>query len=236
MDEEPRAASRALAPRTLFLAWPLAAGAGFLALALYGTGPTSSVEIELTRAVQAADPAPARWSAEFMTALGNEPWFSLLAFSAVAAIFFWARRPSLAAFLAVAVGLRALSPVLKAIVDRPRPDAQVVEVASTLGSPSYPSGHVLGATLLFGFAMYCAERTIAAVPLRRAVQGGLLALIVLMGHARVELGHHWPSDVLGGWLVGALLVAALIWAHRRWERPAQVDAVAAADDLERSMS
>jgi membrane-associated phospholipid phosphatase len=29
------------------------------------------------------------------------------------------------------------------------------------------------------------------------------------------LGEHWPIDVLGGWIIGALMIAGLAWMHRR---------------------
>ena len=203
--------------RALVPLWLLLAALGAMALAAYGTQPTAHIEVEATQGIQAVDPAPLRWSAEFLTVVGNDPWYSLFALAAIGAMYFWARRPSLAVFLALAVMLRAVSPMIKAIVDRPRPDASLIDVASELGSASYPSGHVLGATLLCGFLVYCVERTVARVALRRGLQAGLIAAILLMGHARVEMGHHWPTDVVGGWLIGSLIVAGLVWGHRRWE-------------------
>ena len=197
--------------------WPLLAFAGVLALAAFGSMAPTTAEVELTRAIQGADPAPLRWSAVTMTAIGLDPWFSLIALASVIAVWWRSRSPSLALFLALAVLLRAVSPMVKAIVDRPRPTSDLVDVASTLGSPSYPSGHVLGATLLFGFLIYCVERTVPAEGPRRAIQAVLVSLILLMGHARVEMGHHWPTDVIGGWLIGAILLAGLVWGHRRWE-------------------
>jgi undecaprenyl-diphosphatase len=37
-----------------------------------------------------------------------------------------------------------------------------------------------------------------------------------VGLTRVWLGVHWPSDVLGGWLIGALIVALAVASYERW--------------------
>ena len=111
-----------------------------------------------------------------------------------------------------------LSVVVKGLVDRPRPSASLVDVAHQLGDPSFPSGHVLGATLFYGFLIYCAESAISNKRARRLVQGGLVMVIALMGYARVELGAHWPTDVLGGYAIGLLILGAMVWLHRQLGR------------------
>jgi undecaprenyl-diphosphatase len=37
-----------------------------------------------------------------------------------------------------------------------------------------------------------------------------------VGLTRVWLGVHWPSDVLGGWVLGAFVVAVAVGAYERW--------------------
>ena len=42
-------------------------------------------------------------------------------------------------------------------------------------------------------------------------------MILLIGASRVYLGAHWPSDVLGGYVLGALFLIGLIWLDWKWK-------------------
>lgn len=99
-------------------------------------------------------------------------------------------------------GALALGPVLKAVVERPRPalSDHVVFVHSW----SYPSGHSLNSMAVLGLLTVLAIRERPGA-LRRTALAVLGAfLVVVVGFSRVYLGVHWPSDVLAGWLIGVL--------------------------------
>ncbi len=53
----------------------------------------------------------------------------------------------------------------------------------------------------------------------RVVQGAFASIIVLMAYARVQLGEHWPTDALGGFALGLLILTAIVWLHRRMGQP-----------------
>jgi membrane-associated phospholipid phosphatase len=106
--------------------------------------------------------------------------------------------------------------VLKQLVNRPRPSHDLVGVLAPLSDPSFPSGHVVQYTALFGCAFFLvyvlAERSVI-----RTILLVLLAVpVVLVGPSRLYLGQHWLSDVLGGYAVAVLFLVPYCWAYARW--------------------
>ena len=124
--------------------------------------------------------------------------------------FGWAlarrRLPLLGAGLALTVtGAWWLETMTKLIVQRSRPE--LFRLASASGY-SFPSGHALVATCLYGALAFAFWRLA-----RRRWQRIALAVIAvlmpaLIGVSRIYLGVHYPTDVLGGWLAGLLWLAA----------------------------
>ena len=104
----------------------------------------------------------------------------------------------------------ALMGLIKAITARPRPLPSLVEVMATYPGFSYPSGHVIFFVQYFGF-LYLLVRTLTPSRfLQRAFLVVLSLPIGLVGYARIYVGAHWPSDVLGGYLLGGILLAAMV--------------------------
>ncbi|MCH7811437.1 MAG: phosphatase PAP2 family protein [Chloroflexi bacterium] len=223
-----RFSSQALRPTPVAAAWLALAGFTALLAAYVAAFSYSTWEVELTRGIQAASPGALDHVAEFMTFIGRSPISTVLPAIAIAALWLSGQR-RLSGFLALTALARLIAPIVKVLVDRPRPAAALVDVANQLSSPSFPSGHVLGATLFYGFLIYCAEY---AIPnrrtLRRTIQGGLALIIVLMAYARVQLGEHWPTDVLGGFALGLLILALIIGLHRLLGRPGHEERLAPA--------
>jgi undecaprenyl-diphosphatase len=124
-----------------------------------------------------------------------------------------------AAFQLVAWSSALLSALAKAIARRPRPlHPEIDVVVAPLGGSSFPSGHVLTYIGVYGFLAYLAHTLIRPAGLRRVVVGGLVGLIGLVGPSRVHQGHHWPSDVLGSYLLGLPFLAGVITLYRRTKR------------------
>lgn len=105
------------------------------------------------------------------------------------------------------------SQVLKALLSYPR---DVPQQGAVLVDPTaFPSGHSTAAMTLAACAVIAAPRAVRPIA---AGLGGLLALGV--GFSVVTLGWHYPSDVVGGFLLATiwtlLVVAALQFAEQRW--------------------
>ncbi|POX46323.1 hypothetical protein C3489_32055 [Streptomyces sp. Ru71] len=103
---------------------------------------------------------------------------------------------------------------LKAAVDRPRPVWR--DPVDSAHYAAYPSGHAMTATVVCGLLVWLVHAYGAGPGLRRTAVGVAVVSVAGVGATRVWLGVHWPSDVLGGWLLGAALVAVAVAAHLRW--------------------
>jgi undecaprenyl-diphosphatase len=110
--------------------------------------------------------------------------------------------------------MAVLLPLLKEVVERPRPDPELVKRRSGFDSSSFPSGHVTSATFLYGALLYFS----LALPLARAARAVVAAVcgffVVMTPIVSVWLGVHWPSDVLGSWLWVLVLLLPVIVLDR----------------------
>jgi undecaprenyl-diphosphatase len=114
--------------------------------------------------------------------------------------------------------------LLKEAVGRPRPAEDLVRVAEHPTSLSFPSGHVVTALVFFGLLLLLAPVVVRRPLPRLALQGFCLFVVLGMGPASVYTGAHWPSDVLGSYVLGILYLALALRYHRRW-RPAGEKAI-----------
>ncbi len=130
----------------------------------------------------------------------------------------WRRRWMAAAhWLAALVFGLTLTSLLEAAIDMPRPPTAPAGFG-------FPSVAVTMTTITFGFFAVLIAREL---PGRRRVWPYLLAgvVVTVVAFARLYLGAHWPSDLVGGTLFGILWLLVLGLAYRRhvarsfWMRP-----------------
>ena len=101
----------------------------------------------------------------------------------------------------------------KEIVDRPRPGE-----AEAIVNKGFPSGHALYAVLLSGVIWLFIVSKIPKLSVRMILLGVLIAWPVLTGLSRISMEKHWPSDVLGSYLLGILLLIIMKWTIPALER------------------
>jgi undecaprenyl-diphosphatase len=124
-----------------------------------------------------------------------------------------------ALILLIAVPGRVLTTwVAKELIERPRPSADLLDFTSQPSTFSFPSGHAAGAFVLYGLIFYLATLHVQNALVRSAIQAVCVVLIIGAGLERTYVGHHWPSDVLGGYWHGVLIVSAAIAIHQLGRR------------------
>jgi undecaprenyl-diphosphatase len=186
-----------------------AAGAGGALLALWAVFVRHSPD-DLDRDIYGdlhgrAGSGTARFAAHLTTIGDGAPLLAvlcLLGVLAFAALRSW--RPLLTSGGAVAVGA-VISTVVKVLADRARPPASGWLIADAHGN-SFPSGHTTVTTAGYlGLAVGVAA-LLRSPRARVLVVAAGAAFAVAIGWTRVELGVHWPTDVVAGWTVGLLAV------------------------------
>jgi undecaprenyl-diphosphatase len=188
-----------------------------LAFAAHGV-PYFAIDLDLAQAVQSVRNPTLDVVAEWLAWPGFPPQSNVL-FGALVLLVLACRQVKAAVWLLLAAGTSALLWFwIAPLVNRPRPSPDLVHVSAELPPGSFPSGHVLNLTAGFGFAWYLAYTLLPRSFLRTAVLWLVPIYLVLLGLARVYVGQHWPSDVLGGYLLGALWLWLCITTYRWVEK------------------
>ncbi len=124
------------------------------------------------------------------------------------------RRFRAAGFLVVSLGSGLVtSYLLKNFFLRERPT--FVPRLTTFDRASFPSGHSMGAALVFLTLGGIVSRQTRSLLSKAYFLSVAVVLSVLVGISRIYLGVHFPSDVLAGWAVGSFW-SALCTQIARW--------------------
>lgn len=103
-----------------------------------------------------------------------------------------------------------ISSIIKLIVERNRP--LLWPPLENIDSYSFPSGHALSSIVIYGLLAFILAE---AYPNRKRIIYIITGVLVfLIGLSRVYIGVHWPTDVLGGWFVGAIIFCFMVWLYR----------------------
>lgn len=148
-------------------------------------------------AVQSVNAGPFNWFNTFVSSFSG--FVGIGVGAGVIAITFLVRRPA-TLFVAFSAIYAAVYNIVNLIVSRPRPTG-VAHTTSNLIGFSYPSGHVGFFVWLSVLAMVLLARKLPP-PLYIACWCAAVVLVAAAALSRIYVGAHWPSDVVGGLLVG----------------------------------
>jgi undecaprenyl-diphosphatase len=197
----------------------------FLFLRLAGEvmeGDTQAFDVAILRSLRdATDPSrpigPAWMETVLLdiTALGSPVVLGLVVAIITGYLLLEARYRTALIVVLTSVTSELLDEILKLVFDRPRPT--VVPHLRTVVTASFPSGHAMESAIIY--------LTLGAL-LMRVVEGRLTKiytmamatfLTLIVGVSRVFLGVHYPTDVVGGWMLGFLWAALTFLVTRRFE-------------------
>lgn len=169
-------------------------------------------DVPIARFIQQLNWGPVVYPMELINASAGI-WQVLIGAAAIVALFFLERRAGWLMLIGSISSL--LDNIIKLVISRQRPPADLVHVLSPTTGFSYPSGHAVFFTWMsFMIAVSVAPKI---GPAYRPILWLLAATVIaLTCVARVWAGAHWPSDVMGGVLLGVGWSAFVLWLPERW--------------------
>jgi membrane-associated phospholipid phosphatase len=172
----------------------------------------SAFDVPVERAVQSVPWGPLTYWMTLTNVTGGLVQ-DLFGVAVVVAVFLWDRRAGW--LLALGALGSLIDQVVKVSIARHRPTADVVTILDPSNGYSYPSGHAVFFTWLW--FMLAASLSPHVRPRWRTWLWGLAAALILLACiGRVWAGAHWPTDVIGGFLLGLAWSAFVLWLPERW--------------------
>jgi undecaprenyl-diphosphatase len=199
-----------------------------LVASLVTAGRTQAFDEQVLRALRRPDdpgvpigPHAVHAFALDVSALGSVPIITLIVLLVVGYLLIERRYAMVALVLAASCGGGLLNTTLKAFFARPRPT--VVPPLAIVGSSSFPSGHSMIAAVVYLTLGALLARTTTRWRLRLYYLGVALGMTGVIGVSRVYLGVHYPSDVLAGWVAGAVWALVCELVAQRLQRTGEVE-------------
>lgn len=165
----------------------------------------------------------------FFTLLGTPVGLFVVVLAAVARMVAQRRFRWVAYLVVTAGGGGLLNLALKAIFERQRPD--LAEALRHATGHSFPSGHAMGAMVVFGALTYLALRVLGTWKAKSAAIAVAIGVILAISSSRIYLGVHWISDIVAGMAAGLVWVLATTLAYETVRRVRAVRSRARASGL-----
>jgi undecaprenyl-diphosphatase len=153
-------------------------------------------------------PAWLREVARDITSLGSTTVLGLITSAVVGYQLLLGKRALAGVVLFAVLGGIALNNLLKFVFARPRP--QLVVHMSRMYTTSFPSGHATLSAITYLTMGGLLAQSHPSFPFDFCLMSFVACLTILIGLSRIYLGVHYPTDILGGWCIGAA------WAMASW--------------------
>lgn len=131
---------------------------------------------------------------------GSGGWIAIVLLASVIFLVWRRRWHGLISMILIVPGGLLLNCALKVLVHRQRPF--VHGAFAFWDGYSFPSGHTIGATLLYGMLIAALFRAVKDWHIRLPAVAGGAILVLLVGFSRIALGAHYLTDVLGAIALG----------------------------------
>ena len=203
---------------------------GFVSLAGEVTdGDTQAFDTKILRAlrdpVDPSRPIGPAWIEESLidlTSIGGPTVLWLIVVAVAGFLVLQTRyRTAIVVVLTSASG-ELLNTVMKHAFNRPRPS--IVPHLRVVYTTSFPSGHAMESAIVYLTLGAILMRASESRVTKTYILGLAVLLTVLVGVSRVYLGVHYPTDVIGGWIVGFLWASVCWLVAQRFEGAAHIQA------------
>jgi membrane-associated phospholipid phosphatase len=168
----------------------------------------TSVDIRILNLIPSIRTSTQTTFFRIVTTLANSETIIILML--VMASMFWKKKQKLLAGLVivVAAGEESVTYAIKLIVQRMRP-SEALRLIRENGY-SFPSGHAVRATVLFGLLAYVVYKSYTSTRARILTLGLYFLSVFLVAASRIYLGVHYPTDVWGSFLLGSSILVIVI--------------------------
>ncbi|MGI8425828.1 MAG: phosphatase PAP2 family protein [Actinomycetota bacterium] len=204
---------------TLFIAAVSLAGIPFAYLLVEITSGARMVRVDRAISEQLFElKAGNRWLSTVFNGisfLGFPPWFWVLVGGVSLYLLKRSERRLMIYLLSSTIGGSIVNTIVKETVNRPRPTFKDPSAVTFQSGKSFPSGHAMSSTIAYG-ALLLIFLPLIPKRYRKAAIAGTVSLVLVIGLARLGLGVHYLSDVIGGYILGLAWLAASTAAFSIW--------------------
>ncbi|MCF0143977.1 MAG: phosphatase PAP2 family protein [Firmicutes bacterium] len=121
---------------------------------------------------------------------------------------------------ACVLGITIINKLVKHTALRPRPE-DIIPLVNE-GGTSFASGHSAASMIFYGILIYMVQRNVKNRKAANILTVIMAIPMLLIGPSRVYVGVHYPTDVLGGWLLGIFFMGVAVLILQAAEKKASL--------------